>query len=163
MNRNSRPTRNRRGQTLVEFALILPVFLLLLMGIMDLGRAVYYSSTLSNVARETARDGIVDQTCANLNALAAQRAVGMANVAVDIEWLDPDTEAFVADCPLILSELQHDFYGDLIHVTVDYDYRAATPIIGNVVGVIHLQAESKFPVEAHCVDDAVPANCPKGD
>jgi hypothetical protein len=163
MNRRSHFRRQPRGQTLVEFALILPVFLLILMGILDLGRAVYYSSTLSNVARETARDGIVDQTCANLNAKAAQRAVGMTNVAVDIEWLDVGTDAFIADCPLIGSELFEDFYGDLIHVTVDYDYHAATPIIGNLVGTIHMQAESKFPVEAHCVDDAVPANCPAGD
>jgi hypothetical protein len=161
--RPTRPVRARRGQTLVEFALILPVFLLILMGILDLGRAVYYSSTLSNVARETARDGIVDQTCANLNAMAAQRAVGMTNVAVDIEWLDTGDEAFIADCPLLGSELFEDFYGDLIHVTVDYDYHAATPIIGNLVGTIHMQAESKFPVEAHCVDDAVPTNCPTGD
>lgn len=163
MSRSSRLNRDRRGQTLVEFALILPIFLLMLMGILDLGRAVYYSSTLSNVARETARDGIVDQTCANLNARAAQRAVGMANVAVEIEFLDTGTEAFIADCPLVGGELLQDFYGDLIHVTVDYDYRAATPIIGNLVGTIHMQAESKFPVEAHCVDDAVPTNCPKGD
>jgi hypothetical protein len=163
MYRISHPRRERRGQTLVEFALILPVFLLILMGIMDLGRAVYYSSTLSNVARETARDGIVDQTCANLEAMAAQRAVGMANVAVNIEWLDTGTEAFIADCPLVGSELLHDFYGDLIHVTVEYDYRAATPIIGNLVGVIHMRAESKFPVEAACVDDATPSNCPAGD
>ena len=163
MSRNRLPKRARRGQTLVEFALILPVFLLMLMGILDLGRAVYYSSTLSNVARETARDGIVDQTCANLNAMAAQRAVGMANVGIEIEWLDVNSQAFIANCPLGGSELLHDFYGDLIHVTVDYDYNAATPIIGNLVGTIHMQAESKFPVEAHCVDDAVPTNCPAGD
>jgi hypothetical protein len=161
MYRISYARRERRGQTLVEFALILPVFLLILMGIMDLGRAVYYSSTLSNVARETARDGIVDQTCANLEAMAAQRAVGMANVAVNIEWLDTGTEAFIASCPLTVPD--PDFYGDLIHVTVEYDYRAATPIIGNLVGVIHMRAESKFPVEAACVDDATPSNCPAGD
>lgn len=163
MSRSSHARRDRRGQTLVEFALILPIFLLILMGILDLGRAVYYSSTLSNVARETARDGIVDQTCANLNTMAAQRAVGMTNVGVEIEWLDTGTEAFIASCPLTGPVPPNHFYGDLIHVTVDYDYRAATPIIGNLVGTIHMQAESKFPVEAHCVDDAVPANCPKGD
>lgn len=150
-----------RGQTLVEFALILPVFLLILMGIFDLGRAVYYSSTLSNAARETARQGIVDQTCTNLTSPATQRAVGMSNVAVDIEWLSAETETFIGDCPLVGLETKASI-GDVLHVTLDYDYNAATPIIGNLVGTIHLQAESKFPVEATCVDDATPANCPAG-
>jgi len=151
-----------RGQTLVEFALILPVFLLVLMGIMDLGRAVYYSSTLSNAARETARRGIVDQTCANLLSHADQRTVGMANVIVDIEWLGAATETFIGDCPLVGLETQAGI-ADVLHVTLDYDYTAATPIIGNLVGTIHLHAESKFPVEATCVDDATPANCPAGE
>jgi len=40
-----------RGQALVEVALILPVFILVLVGIFDLGRAVYAFNTLSNSAR----------------------------------------------------------------------------------------------------------------
>jgi Flp pilus assembly protein TadG len=47
------------GQTLVEFALILPVFLLLVLGFFDLGRAVFYYSSLSNAVREGTRDGVV--------------------------------------------------------------------------------------------------------
>jgi hypothetical protein len=47
--------RGERGQGLVEFALILPVFLLALFGIFDVGRAVYVNSTLSQAAREGAR------------------------------------------------------------------------------------------------------------
>jgi TadE-like protein len=43
------------GQGLVEVALILPVFLLILFGIFDVGRAVYTNSTLSQAAREGAR------------------------------------------------------------------------------------------------------------
>ncbi len=43
------------GQTLVEFALVLPVFLLLLFGLLDVGRLVYTNSTLSQAAREGAR------------------------------------------------------------------------------------------------------------
>jgi Flp pilus assembly protein TadG len=47
------------GQTLVEFALILPIFLLLVLGFFDLGRAVFYYSSLSNAVREGTRDGVV--------------------------------------------------------------------------------------------------------
>jgi hypothetical protein len=46
---------SRRGQTLVEFAIILPLLLLIIFGVIDLGRAFYTSVVLSNVAREGAR------------------------------------------------------------------------------------------------------------
>lgn len=43
------------GQTLVEFALVLPLFILLLFGLLDVGRYVYMNSVLSQAAREGAR------------------------------------------------------------------------------------------------------------
>ena len=43
------------GQTLVEFALVLPIFLLVVFGVFDLGRAVYTNSVVSQAAREGAR------------------------------------------------------------------------------------------------------------
>ncbi len=43
------------SQALIEFALVSPVLLLLLFGIIDLGRAVFYYDTLSHAAREGAR------------------------------------------------------------------------------------------------------------
>ena len=50
----------RGGQSLVEFALVLPVFLLLLFGLIDMGRYVYLNSTLSQAAREGARVAAVE-------------------------------------------------------------------------------------------------------
>ena len=44
-----------RGQGLVEFALVIPIFLLLLFGLIDAGRLVYQSSVISQAAREGAR------------------------------------------------------------------------------------------------------------
>lgn len=43
------------GQTLVEFALVIPLFLVLLLGLIDLARFVYLNNTLAQVAREGAR------------------------------------------------------------------------------------------------------------
>ena len=52
----SRSTRRRsRGQSLVEFALVLPVFLLILSGILDFGFLLYSRMTVINAAREGAR------------------------------------------------------------------------------------------------------------
>ena len=47
------------GQDLVEFAIIIPLLFLILVGIFDLGRVVIYYSVLHNSAREGARVGIV--------------------------------------------------------------------------------------------------------
>lgn len=51
--------RNERGQALVELAIILPVFLALLIGVFDVGRAVWVNNTLATGAREAARFAIV--------------------------------------------------------------------------------------------------------
>jgi hypothetical protein len=147
-----------RGQTLVEFALILPIFLLVLMGILDLGRAVYYSSTLSNAAREAARQAIVDQTCSHVSGEAIQRTVGMSNVSVTVVWLNPSGTQ-TRTCQPTPSGTAN--IGDRVVVTLGYDYNAATPIIGNLVGTIHLQGTSTFGVEATCIEGP-PPTCPAG-
>jgi Flp pilus assembly protein TadG len=49
----------RRGQALVEFVLVAPIFFLILFAIIDFGRYVYYVQTINNAAREGARYAIV--------------------------------------------------------------------------------------------------------
>ena len=63
MSRGSRgPARSssRRGQALVEFALVAPMFFLLLFGIIEAGRFIFYYETLNNATREGARYAIVN-------------------------------------------------------------------------------------------------------
>lgn len=43
------------GQGLAEFGLVLPVFLAILIGMVDLGRAVWANNAVANAAREAAR------------------------------------------------------------------------------------------------------------
>ena len=51
--------RRFRGQGLVEFALVLPIFAILLFGIIDFGRYVYTANAINNGTREGARSGSV--------------------------------------------------------------------------------------------------------
>jgi Flp pilus assembly protein TadG len=53
------PRRGPGGQSLVEFALVLPIVLLLFMGLFDLGRVVYAQYTINQDSREGARRGQV--------------------------------------------------------------------------------------------------------
>jgi hypothetical protein len=47
------------GQELVEFAIILPLLLLVVFGVLDLGRMFHALITITNAAREGARYGII--------------------------------------------------------------------------------------------------------
>ena len=52
------PPVSQRGQSLVEFALSSVVLLLLVGGLVDIGRAIYIGEALSNATREGARHGV---------------------------------------------------------------------------------------------------------
>ena len=51
-----------RAQTLVEFALVFPIAIFLILGFFDLGRAIFNYATISNMVREGARFAISDST-----------------------------------------------------------------------------------------------------
>ncbi|MEO6093682.1 MAG: TadE/TadG family type IV pilus assembly protein [Novosphingobium sp.] len=69
--------RCRRGATVVEFALLAPVFLLLLFGIIEVARLAWTRQTLEETAFATARCMSVGSSCATATAqksFAVQRA-----------------------------------------------------------------------------------------
>jgi Flp pilus assembly protein TadG len=149
-----------RGQALVEFALILPLFIILLVGILDGGRLVYGYHTANNAAREGARQAIVDQTLPHIQQRASEHAValGIAPADVVVDYRQPDDET-VGSCN---SSLGTDaIYGCIAVVQVPYSYEAATPIIGALVGPITVTGEARFPVEFNCQEPAKP-QCPVG-
>ena len=75
-----------KGQALVEFALILPIFILVLAGIFDGARAIYAYNTISNAARAGAREAVVNQTPSDIRGVAKQAgvALGMSDANVQL-------------------------------------------------------------------------------
>ena len=63
-----RLTHSRKGQAIVETALLLPILMLLVMGSADLGRVFYYAIAVTNSAREAARQGTFYDPIAGSNA-----------------------------------------------------------------------------------------------
>ncbi|HEV3343508.1 MAG TPA: TadE family protein [Pirellulales bacterium] len=51
---------NRRGAALVEFALVVPIFLACVVGSVEIGRAIMVQESLTNASREGVRVGILD-------------------------------------------------------------------------------------------------------
>jgi Flp pilus assembly protein TadG len=71
--------RRRRGQALVEFALVFPLLMLLVFALVDLGRVVYTHNAMAEAAREAARWGSVQARSAT--DIAGIEAHAVASVA----------------------------------------------------------------------------------
>ena len=59
MRRLPTPRRSRRGQALVEFALVLPIILAVMFGAVEFGTALYDKAVITNASREVLRFGVV--------------------------------------------------------------------------------------------------------
>jgi Flp pilus assembly protein TadG len=77
--------RNERGQTLVEFALVLPILSLLLLGVIQFGITFNNYITLTDAVRAGARKGAVGRHLQNPQA-ATEQAV--RNAATDLKASD---------------------------------------------------------------------------
>lgn len=87
MAKSSRIPRNRRsGQSMVEFALLVPVFMLLVLGLVDTARVVYYYNVISSSAREGAREAVLayDQ-CSNTSDSACGSGPQSGNSLVGVD------------------------------------------------------------------------------
>ena len=153
-----------RGQAMVEFGLILPIFLLFVFGILDLGRAVYAYHTLNNAAREGARVAVVDQTLTRIQDRAASRGVGLgvgpAQVSVDYRTA---TAPDVANSCLAKVGTKESPVTCTVIVRVAVPFTAATPIISNIVGTINMAGESSMVVQFGCQDPSAIVPCPDTD
>ena len=127
--RRLRIGRRREGQSLVEFAVTLPVFLLLLAGIVDFGMGLYSQMTIINASREGARLGIVELSVATTpGEIAAAKAKIVTKVSQAANGLDVDTT--VTCVPVACAP------GDPVIVQVDYQYRMLWPLaFGNHIGL----------------------------
>lgn len=79
------PSR-RRGAAMVEMAFVLPIFFMVVLGIIEFGRAMMVSQLVTNAAREATRLGIIDgSTNATVTTWVKDFLVGSINVpAADV-------------------------------------------------------------------------------
>ena len=156
-----RTRRDARGQTIVEVALILPIFILLIVGVFDFGRAIYAYNTVLNASREGARQAIVDQTLEHIQERAAEQATALG---IDPATVEVDYRSFGSDVPGSCDgEVgTPDVVGCTAVVRVEYDYEAVTPLIGQLVGELTVAGETRFPVEYACPQPGA-TDCPLGE
>ena len=159
-------TKGQQAQALVEFALVLPVLLLILFVIFDFGRAIYFYNAISNAAREGGRTAIINQYPDAVRAKAAQQAT-----AVGLPTTDPGgcpaaggpTTATNGVCfalrtgPTLGGACPAPpTLGCVAVVDVKTTFTALTPVIGNIIGPIPITAQTKQIIEFVCDTSSCP-------
>jgi Flp pilus assembly protein TadG len=115
----------QRAQTVVEFALLTPILILLVLGILGVGRAFYTYVDLTSAARAGVRYAITRTDCDNTGSstdLAAKASITSTAKASqqDLSW--PAVATITADCPT-----------DRRTVTIaNYPFDTFTPGIGQL-------------------------------
>jgi hypothetical protein len=160
--------RDRSGQSLVEFALVFPIFMLLLFGLIDGGRLVYQHSVLSQAAREGARlasveaswIGVSDPGCgsaggpvcpANVTAMktdiisAANRMIApFASIASADVFVRCDPSGGAPSGNWTGTSCSSNTTGHVASVRVTGTFRAITPIVSQIVGIVPMSASTSM-------------------
>lgn len=129
----------------MEFALVLPIFLLLVMGIVDGGRAIFAFNQMSQATRDVARVASVTcfQTtplrCSTLpgtpigNAIS-QQAVGAQGVPTwVVQCIDPNTQSVVAVCAV----------GNTVRVNVKTSFKLIFGPLQAAFGAVGVESTSE--------------------
>jgi len=80
----------RRGTAVVEFAIVAPLFFLLVFGMIEYGRMVMVQQILTNSAREGARVGVLDSGTQATVAAAVNRYLTSARIQNATTTVSPD-------------------------------------------------------------------------
>lgn len=117
----SRATRDR-GAAAVEFALVLPLLLILVFGIIDFGFMVNRASLINNAARDGAREGSLHGTKSEVAAVATAALGGVPGATVAVTCKKPDASACGVNYDAAIAS------GGTTVVTITYVHEMITPI-----------------------------------
>jgi Flp pilus assembly protein TadG len=133
MRKQYKHTNRERGQSLVEAAFALPVVIMLMLGLLDLGRAYYIMVELNDAADEAATYAALKYT--DISGIR-MRAVQSANNVT----IDPDN--------VVLSGPPAHGVGQPVTVTISVDMSLYTPFVSQLVDgeVLHLHGEAIHPI-----------------
>jgi len=117
------PSRaRRRGQALVELALIIPILLVLLLGALDLGRAFYSKITVTNAAKEGAMVASQGGSSSEIKtAVVTEAKGGFVEISA--------TNVTATSCPANPNGATPP-----VAVTAEAPFHALTPFISGVLG-----------------------------
>lgn len=135
--------RGERGQSIVEFALLAPILIILFMGIFDFGWLLHQQIQMDNAVRQAARQGAVGDTNEQMVTMMKNATTfGLTDDMISIDVLDPNGIS-VGD-PTDRTPDNH------IFVEINRpDVQLVTPLAGLVqsISTINLHSEAEFLIE----------------
>ena len=146
-----REAADERGQTLAEFALLVPLLVILIFGFVDVSRIYQSWVTIEGAAREGARYGVTgrsdcdiaaDDRLACIEYNTTQRAKALTNddtnLTVTVRSWDYPSYADPA------SEGDPGEQCDAIEVQVNYQFTPSTPLAETIFGAIELVGRERL-------------------
>ena len=115
--------QSQKGLAMVEAAIILPVFLLVMFGIMEFGIVLYEKAVITNASREAARSGI---------ALRSPKLTEAQIEDVAIRYCQTNLIGYKAANLTVKSDPPGNF-GTPLKVTVEYRYN--NMVLGGLFGL----------------------------
>jgi hypothetical protein len=151
--------KDDRGATLVEFALVIPLLLLILFGIAEVGRFLAVKEMVNTASREAARYGSVTgisptalppvpryADCDGIREAARELAiiVDIADTDITISYDDGTTGNIIETCPIGMQANPDNIgFGDRIEVTVSTNFTSGIPFIGQFLGTINVTSTDR--------------------
>ncbi|MHB8171481.1 MAG: TadE/TadG family type IV pilus assembly protein [Thermincolia bacterium] len=111
--------KKEKGQSTVEMALVMPILILLLFGIMEFGRIFNAYLIVTTAAREGARAGVVGAADAAIRSAVITTA-GTLNTNAMSVYITPTSSLRIR--------------GASLTVSIEYPIRVYTPVINNITG-----------------------------
>ena len=147
--RHGRPAQDE-GAVLIEFAIVIGLFFLLVFGMVDFGLAINTKTQITNAGREGARLGTVnlDPTAVEDRVREAADNLDQTLLGVTVTCQNPDdTPCNGPGFPP--GDLRNGEAGDSILVTLDYQYHLITPLPGFIDSdnKIDLQSVTEMRIE----------------
>lgn len=141
-----RPRRLQRGAAALEFAIILPFLVLILLGIIDFGVLMGAQTQISNAAREGARAGALTGLYSRAegaakNAISSMPGATNAGTTVTITCTTPTGTA----CSL--ADTTSDT-GSTVKISIAYVHTWISPVMLGMAPTITLHADSQMRIEA---------------
>ncbi len=117
------------GQSLVEFALVSILVALLLAGLVDLGRAYFTKIAITDAAGEGAVYAALSPTC-----LTPANCATPNNVEDRVKNASAGTGLVNPALVQVTTSIPSPSPGQLVSVTVRYDFQLITPFVSAIVG-----------------------------
>lgn len=131
--------RNTEGSSLVELALIAPVLMLMLVGVVDLGRAYYLAMEIAGAAESAAEYGIQNPTdTAGIQAAAQYDAPDVPNLSVGTPMYGcecSDGSSYSASCSTAPTCATNVVYTMKVNVSTNYSLMLPLPALPSSLSI----------------------------